>query len=75
MQNVEESVETQEENDMGSDILDVLTLRDHVQLGQDGSSLQPNRIRLENAVGSKRFMKEEGEDGRGEVERPVRKGI
>ena len=75
MQNVEEPVEAQEQHDVGSDVLDVLALRDHVQLRQDSPRLQPNRKRLENAIDRKRFVEEEGEDGGGEVKRPVREGV
>lgn len=43
MQNVEKSVESQEQHDMRGDILDVVEFGHHVQLRQDRQRLQPYR--------------------------------
>lgn len=50
MQYVEESVEAEEQHYVGRYVFDVLASRDHVKLGQDGSGLQPDRERPEDAI-------------------------
>lgn len=75
MQYVEESVEAEEQHYVGRYVFDVLASRDHVKLGQDGSGLQPDRERPEDAIQWEGLMEEEGQDCRGEVEGPMREGI
>ena len=75
MQDVEESVEPQEQHYVSRYVFDVLASGDHVELRQDGARLQPDRKRLENAVERDGLMEEEGEDCGGEVECPMREGI
>lgn len=75
VEDVEEAVEAQEEHDVRGDVLDVLALRDHVQLRQNGHRLQPDRERPEDAVHREGLVEEEGQDGGPEVERPVREGV
>jgi hypothetical protein len=49
---VEDSVKTQEQDVMGSDILYILVFGDHIKLGQDGEGFKPDRKRPKNTVNS-----------------------
>lgn len=60
MQDIEETIETEEEDDMRCYVLNVLAPCDHIELRQNGASLQPNRKCFKNPIKSKTPMKEEG---------------
>lgn len=60
---------------MGRYVFDVLASRDHVELRQDGSRLQPDRERPEYAVEGEGLVEEEGQNCGGEVKGPMRKRI
>ena len=75
MQNVEEAVETQEQDDVGSDVLDVTALGDHVELRQNRHRLQPDRVGPQHSVGREVPVEEEGQYQGCEVDGPVREGV
>jgi hypothetical protein len=49
---VENSVKTQEQDVMGSDILYILVFCDHIKLGQNGEGFEPDRKRPKNTINS-----------------------
>ena len=71
MKQVKESVEAKEQNDMGSDVLDVVEARDHVELGKDGKGLQPPGEGLEDPIQGPVVVHDQSQDQGGYVQVPV----
>lgn len=75
MDDVEETVQAQEEHDVRRDVLHVIKLRYHVQLRQNCEGLQPPRERLQDAIDRPLGMQDHCEHRRGQVEVVVREAI
>ncbi len=75
MEKIKDSVESQEQDIMSCDVLNILVFGDHIQLRQNGQSLEPDRKGPENSIYSKLRMHDKAQYDGKQIQPIMWKGV